>query len=141
MEALEDRRMLSAIVWMNRYTFDGTDDNHFDEAFNIPLPFGAIDTTKRDEAIAVVDAVILKWERVINSFNYVSPSTAFQVNISMTAAAQGIGRRRAYCQHATKLDRLHRRQAFECRNYDRLANGSRRTSRCQRWLVSRSHTE
>jgi hypothetical protein len=91
MEALEDRRMLSAIVWMNRYTFDGTDDNHFDEAFNIPLPFGAIDTTKRDEAIAVVDAVILKWERVINSFNYVSPSTAFQVNISMTAAAQGIG--------------------------------------------------
>src|SRR5262249_25107589 len=90
-EPLEDRRMLSAITWMNRFTFSGTDDNHFDEAFNTVVSPGVVDTTKRDEAIAVVDAVILKWERVIDSFNYVSPSTYFQVNISMTAVAQGNG--------------------------------------------------
>jgi hypothetical protein len=83
MEPLEDRRMLSTINWTNRNTFTGTNDNFFDDAFDAYTP-GA--TTARNAAIAVVDAAIQSWERVIQDFNYTNPgTTAFNVSISMNA--------------------------------------------------------
>src|SRR5690348_15713621 len=77
-EALEDRRMLSVINWANRNTFTGTNDNHFDEAFD-----NGTDHTKRNLAMSVIDAAISDWERVIASFNYVNPLTEYQLTVSM----------------------------------------------------------
>ena len=83
--------MLSTIVWTNRNTFSGANDNHFDEAFDV-ISNGVTNTNYRNLAIADVDAAIQDWENVIDSFNYTAnPSTVFQVKISMDPTATGAG--------------------------------------------------
>ena len=85
-EVLEDRRMLTVINWTNRNIFEHSpppavdNDNRFDSAFDI-VRNGVLDTSRRDAAIAVVDAAIADWERVITSF--ADPSMVYNIKISM----------------------------------------------------------
>ncbi len=80
-EWLEDRRMLSTIQWTNRSTFSGTDDNRFDDVF------GAM----QNQAIAVVDAAIASWQRVIDNFNYSDNTNTYNITVRMYPSAAGSG--------------------------------------------------
>jgi MBG domain (YGX type)/Bacterial Ig domain/Bacterial Ig-like domain (group 3) len=78
-EVLEDRRMLS-ITWVNRYAADGVSlgNNNFDVVFD-----KGTDTSARTAAIAVVQAAIDDWARVITNFHYADGSNDFKITISM----------------------------------------------------------
>ena len=87
-EALEHRRLLSTINWVNRG--DGTD--------NFDTTFGAND----DLARAVVDAALDAWERLITDFQQAVPDFLFcflgtsnpntlDVTLSMNATGTGFG--------------------------------------------------
>jgi hypothetical protein len=62
-----------SLVWTNRETFTGTDDNRFDDVFGTSAP----------AAQAVVDAALRAWERVITSFNRSDGSSTLQIAIRM----------------------------------------------------------
>src|SRR5215213_4131948 len=67
------------IVWSNRNTFSGTNDNGFDEAFG----------TSAGAAQAVVDAALNAWSRVITSFNRADGTSTLQLNISIAKDGGG----------------------------------------------------
>ena len=98
-ETLESRLLLSTITWTNRNDFaggaDGTNDNNFDVAFDYGdvNDYGEAFSNPRfrNQAIAVIDAAIADWERVITSFNYSDPTQAFQLTLSMFPTARGLG--------------------------------------------------
>jgi hypothetical protein len=75
-EALEPRRLLSAIVWSNR----GSTANDTD-GFN--RVFGGL----ANQARAVIDADLAAWQRVIASFNYGNGTDTYTVAVNMNAAA------------------------------------------------------
>src|SRR5687768_5073300 len=58
-EALEGRVLLSTLTWANRNTFNGANDNRFDDVFGVNAA----------AAQGVVDAALDYWERVIVDFN------------------------------------------------------------------------
>jgi hypothetical protein len=68
--------MLSVINWTNRNNFSGATDNRFDDVF------GAL----ANQAVAVVDATIAQWQRVISSFNYGGGPDTYNVSVTMAAA-------------------------------------------------------
>src|SRR3954468_22910335 len=61
------------IVWTNRNTFSGANDNFFDDVFGTSAP----------QAQAVVDAALLAWQNVITSFNRSDGTSTLQVSITM----------------------------------------------------------
>jgi hypothetical protein len=69
------------IVWANRNTFSGTDDNMFDDVFGASTAAAQL----------VVDAAISAWENVITSFNRGDGSNTLQVNITMAPGVGGFG--------------------------------------------------
>ena len=68
--------MLSTINWTNRNIFSGSSDNRFDDVFG----------SLANQAIAVVDASIAEWQRVIGSFNYGGGPDTYNVTVQMAAA-------------------------------------------------------
>jgi len=76
LERLEDRMVLSTIVWTNR----GLASDRFDEVFG----------ARAQAARGVVDAAINTWQRVINNFNHSDGSNKLSVEISMRASGTGI---------------------------------------------------
>ena len=84
MEPLEDRIVLSTIVWANR----GTVGDNFDAAFGAGAP--------ADQARAVVDAAIESWSRVVTNFHHAAGVTSpdgydLSLTISMNLANAGNG--------------------------------------------------
>jgi hypothetical protein len=67
------------IVWTNRNTFSGANDNFFDDVFGTSAP----------AAQAAVDAALLAWQNVITSFNRSDGTSTLQVSITM--AKDGMG--------------------------------------------------
>src|SRR5688572_13661104 len=80
-ETLEDRRLLSAIIWVNR----GQASDNFDAAFGAGAP--------ADAARAVIDAAIDAWNRVVTNFNHddgIGPPD-LEETISMNLGNAGCG--------------------------------------------------
>lgn len=72
-ESLEDRRVLSSIVWVNR----GDVSDNFDALFGAGAPANA--------ARAVADAAIDAWERVVLDFNHAAGVTSASGTIAFSA--------------------------------------------------------
>ncbi len=79
-EDLEDRSVPSAIVWTNRGGAVSDTDS-----------FNAVFGANADTARAVVDAAILDWEGIIQSFNYLNGSNTFSLTISMDGGQRNTG--------------------------------------------------
>src|SRR5262245_9992542 len=69
LELLEDRTLLSTIVWVNR----GGDLDGFDQVFG----------NQANIARADVDAALQAWQNVITNFNYSDGSNEFDMFLSM----------------------------------------------------------
>jgi Ca2+-binding RTX toxin-like protein len=92
-EPLEDRSLLSTIIWTNRDdTFDDPGDpddvdNKFDDVFCDPNFLCDDYSLARD----VVDAAIAHWQRVINDFNYSDGTNTYEIEIHMNPDAPDTG--------------------------------------------------
>ncbi len=79
-EDLEDRNLLSTIVWTNRGNAASDTDG-----------FNAVFGANADTARAVVDAAILDWEGIIQSFNYLGGGNTFGLTVSVDPASRDTG--------------------------------------------------
>jgi hypothetical protein len=70
-EDLEERNLMSTILWTNR-------GNGWSDTDGFNAVFGA----NADTARAVVDAAILDWESIIQSFNYLNGGNTFSLTVS-----------------------------------------------------------
>jgi hypothetical protein len=104
------------IVWINRGL---ASDN-----------FSAIFGTFANQARAVVDAVIVRYEQMIGSFDYPSAGQTYSLTLSMAAAGSGFGA-------SASLSTEPGRQAQERLDQHGLRERDRHQHRP--WLVPRSH--
>ena len=74
-EGLEDRALLSTIIWMNRGNAASDQDN-----------FNAVYQADANKARNIVDAAIAAWEGVIANFNYSDGSNTYSLNISASSS-------------------------------------------------------
>src|SRR5256885_12620465 len=85
LEALEDRQLLSTIVWTNRGGGPLGDTDQFDAFYQ----------ANADLARTIVDAVISTWEHVIQDFNYQSPGAGVKAPVAntytLTVTAKDLG--------------------------------------------------
>jgi Ca2+-binding RTX toxin-like protein len=79
-EVLEDRTLLSTIVWANRGSAASDSDD-----------FGGVFGSQAAAARAVVDAAISAWQNVILNFNFSDHSNTFTLNIYTSDAVRGVG--------------------------------------------------
>ena len=73
-EALEERVVPSTILWTNRGMTSGANNDRFDAVFG----------DRAEIARRVVDAAILSWQNVIQSFNYADASLKDTLRVSIT---------------------------------------------------------
>ncbi|MGH7177477.1 MAG: hypothetical protein ACREJC_08870 [Tepidisphaeraceae bacterium] len=69
------------IVWVNRGSGSGTGGDRFGDVFG----------ANADLARAVVDAVILSYERMIGSFNYSSLGITYSLTVQMSSSGSSLG--------------------------------------------------
>src|SRR5262249_7599876 len=84
LEGLEDRTLLSSIVWDNRGVTSGPNNDRFNDVFG----------GNANLARNVVDAVLLDWQNIITNFNYSNGTNTLHVKITM--GGPGFGANASY---------------------------------------------
>jgi hypothetical protein len=81
-ESLEQRQLLSTIVWANRGVLSGPNSDRVNDVFG-PIYAGQVRP--------LIDAVLQSWSRVISNFNYPGGGNTYNMTIQFAASGTSLG--------------------------------------------------